>query len=194
VSVTTNGLPLVRPDGIFWKTLKEHSPDKIHVTLHNPDSEKELNRVLMEIRTLEKVVGVTAGCNLLVADSKIEACKRAYETLRRFMTPKQIILVPMRYGDTPGLARFASVSRHDPFQAPCCLLECKRPDNFISVSWDKKVNFCSYAGGKHPLETLDYDGLMKALDKVEFKTCMNHENLQGILHNALNVNRLICRG
>ena len=29
LSVTTNGLPLVRPDGISWKTLKEHQPDKI---------------------------------------------------------------------------------------------------------------------------------------------------------------------
>lgn len=174
LSVTTNGLPLVRPDGISWKTLKEHQPDKIHISLHNPDSEKELNRVLMEIRTLEKVVGVRAGCNLLVSASKIDACKRAYATLRHFMTPKQIIMVPMRYTDTPSLARFASVSGSDPFQSPSCLLGCQKPENFASVSWDKKVNFCSYAEGKEPLLELSYAGLMDALSRVKWKSCQAH--------------------
>ena len=163
LSVTTNGLPLVRPNGISWETLREHAPDKVHVTLHNPDSEQELNRVMMEIRKLEKVVGVTAGCNLLVAASKIEASKKAYAALRRILTPQQIIMVPMRYGDTPGLVKFASVSGHDPFQSPSCLLECKKPENFVSVSWDKKVNYCSYAGGKEQMLSLDYQGMMEAL-------------------------------
>ncbi len=175
LSVTTNGLPLVRPGGISWKTLKEHAPDKVHVTLHNPDSEKELNRVLMEIRTLEKVACVRAGCNLLVADSNIDACKHAYSILERFMSPQSIILVPMRYGDTPSLARIASVSRQYPFQAPSCLLECKKPENFVSVSWDKKVNFCSYAGGKEPLLSLDYQGMIDALARVKWQSCMNSQ-------------------
>ena len=58
-----------------------------------------------------------------------------------------------------------------PFQCPSCLLSCKKPINFCSVSWDKKVNFCSFAGGKESLMTLDYDGLISALDKVKFVTC-----------------------
>ena len=171
LSITTNGMPLVQPNGIPWKTLKEHMPDKIHVTLHNPDSQRELNRVIMEIRTLEKVIGVRAGCNLLVSASKIDACRQAYATLRRFMEPNQIIIVPMRYGDTPSTVQFARVSRPEPFQSTSCLFGCKKPEDFVSVSWDKKVNYCSFAGGKEPLLSLDYQGMIDALERVKWQPC-----------------------
>ena len=59
-----------------------------------------------------------------------------------------------------------------PFQSPSCLLKCQRPKNFCSVSWNKMVNSCSFASGKQPLETLDYNGLISSLDKVEWSSCM----------------------
>ena len=54
-----------------------------------------------------------------------------------------------------------------------CLSNCKseRTIEFVSVSWDKKVNFCSYADGKQKLESLDFNGLMKVLGKVDFIPC-----------------------
>lgn len=179
LSITTNGLPLEQDQGKWWKLLKEHHPDKIHITLHNADSKREFNRVSNQIRRLDKLYpDIKAGCNILVSASKIEACREAYRLLTRnyCVSPDRIILVPRRFGDTPIPIEVSRVADWRPFQSPTCLNSCERPDNFVSVSWDKKVNFCSYAGGKQPLETLDYDGLMKALSKVEFKSCLNHED------------------
>ena len=175
LSITTNGLPLERENGMWWQILKEHHPDKIHITLHNADNKRELNRVANQIRKLDKnYPDIKAGCNLLIPASKVQECREAYRTLTRWfdVTPDRIILVPMRFGDTPTPMEVLRVADWTPFQSPSCLEGCQRPDNFVSVSWDKKVNFCSYAGGKAHLETLDYDGLMKALDNVQWKSCL----------------------
>ena len=82
-------------------------------------------------------------------------------------------MIPQRFGNTPSAKELASVAGGSLFQSPSCLLGCKRPKDFVSVSWDKKENSFSYAGGKQPLESLDYNGLTKALYKVKFKSCDN---------------------
>ncbi|MEE1301911.1 MAG: hypothetical protein UHD64_03935, partial [Bacteroidales bacterium] len=91
--------------------------------------------------------------------------------LNNILTPEQIILVPQRFANTPTAKQIASISNGKPFQSPSCLLECKQPNNFVSVSWDKKVNFCSYAFGKEKLQILNYQGMIKALEKIEWKSC-----------------------
>ncbi|MBO7599361.1 MAG: radical SAM protein [Bacteroidales bacterium] len=168
LSVTTNGLML--QDEKFFEKVIETPPDKIHITIHFPDNEKEVSRV---IKTLEKLskTNITPGVNLLVNSNKTDVCQQVYKKLLTFLTPKQIILIPQRFSDTPTPKQLAAIAGGKPFQSPSCLLKCTPPQDFCSVSWDKKVNFCSYAGGKKPLQTLDYHGLMAALANVEFKQC-----------------------
>ena len=174
LTVTTNGLHFGNDRRVPWEVLSAHKPDKIHISLHNPGTQ-ELSMVLHECNMLSKM-DIKPGCNLLVSKSNLDDCIEAYNSLSRILKPDQIILVPMRFSDTPTPKDLAMVSGGKPFQSPSCLLKCHRPEKFVSVSWDKKVNFCSYAGGKQPLPTLDYPGLMSALEKVQFKSCMSYEN------------------
>lgn len=168
LSVTTNGLPL--EDVQMWEMLKIHQPDKIHVTIHQPDNEKEVSRVENMIKCLSETK-VKPGLNLLVAESKIEYAKRAYEKFIRIITAEQIILVPQRFNDTPSPKQLSYVANGNPFQAPSCILGCKRPENFASITWDKKVVPCSYASYRMPMTSLDYEGLCSALNSVDWKSC-----------------------
>lgn len=177
LSVTTNGLPLLKET--VWQALLSHKPDKIHITIHNPDNDKEVQRVFEQLRNLSET-DITVGVNLLVASDKIKYCNSAYAKLRTMLSPKQIILVPQRFSVTPTPKQLAYVTSNELFQAPSCILGCKIPKNFCSVSWNKKVNFCSYADGKQPLESLTYQGIIDALDRVVFQSCANSYN-----HNSM---------
>lgn len=168
LTLTTNGLPLDTPSVI--ESIKLRQPDKIHISIHHADNEKEVARVLRQITLLEDL-GIKPGVNLLVNADKVEHCKSAYGSLRKLLEKDQIILIPQRFNDTPTAQQLASVTGSEPFQSPSCLLKCERPKHFASISWDKKVNWCSYAGGKQPLESLDYQGLVSALQKVQFTSC-----------------------
>ena len=168
LSVTSNGLPLEDPK--IWKLLCFHKPDKIHLTIHQPDNDEEVSRVEKRLIEIESI-GIKPGLNLLVGADKVEYAKDVYARFSKFLKSDQIILVPQRFSNTPTPKQLASVAVGKPFQSPSCLLKCQRPTNFCSVSWDKKVNSCSFAGGKQPLGTLDYKGLINALEKVEWRSC-----------------------
>jgi len=168
ISVTSNGLPLFNHD--VWQQLMLHAPDKIHITIHNPDNATEVNRVKAQVKQLASTI-IKPGVNLLISSRKIEACKQAYQLLRDIVHPDQIILVPQRFLCTPSANDLASITSGAPFQSPSCLLGCTRPTNFCSISWDKRVNSCSFAGGKEPLEELTYSGMMNALQRVHFTHC-----------------------
>lgn len=172
LSVTTNGLPLQKPG--IWENLMRHAPDKIHITIHFPDNQAEIERVTAQIKRLAATPitpSITPGVNLLVDSTKLTHCTAVYQRLREILEPKQIILVPLRYSNTPSPKELAQVAGNEAFQSPSCLLGCKRPVNFASVSWDKRVNSCSFAGGKEPLKSLNYNGLMNALKAVRFTSC-----------------------
>jgi len=170
LSVTSNGLPLENAD--VFSCLKNHRPDKIHLTIHFPDNENEVSRVIKMLKKISSETDITVGVNLLINKNKAENCKRVYSLLTDgLLTPKQIILIPQRFSETPDPKTLLYIADGKPFQSPSCLLKCTPPDNFCSVSWDKKVNFCSYAQGKQPLETIDYNGLINALDKIQFGSC-----------------------
>lgn len=169
LTLTTNGLPLDSPSII--ESLKLHKPDKIHISIHNTDNEKEVERVLRQITLLEEL-DIKPGVNLLINANKVDQCKIVYGSLRKLLKKDQIILIPQRFSDTPTPQQLASVAGGEEFQSPTCLLRCERPKQFASISWDKKVNWCSYAGGKQPLESLDYQGLLDAIQKVKFTTCL----------------------
>ena len=151
LSVTSNGLHLENKK--IWEMLTDHKPDKIHITIHKPDNETEVNRVERQVQRIASI-GIKPGLNLLVV-----------------LNSEQIILVPQRYTNTPTSKQLASVSAGKPFQSPSCLLKCQRPKNFCSVSWDKKVNSCSFAPNKEKLKSLDYKGLIEALEQVKWKSC-----------------------
>ena len=168
LSVTSNGLPL--EDVAIWQKLEQCKPDKIHITIHQPDNEREVQRVESLLPRID-AIGIKPGLNLLVGANKIEAATKVFQQIAKILQSEQIILVPQRFSNTPTPRQLASVAGGKPFQSPSCLLGCKRPENFCSVSWDKKVNSCSFAPNKMPLETLDYAGLMDALSKVNWKSC-----------------------
>lgn len=172
LSVTTNGLPL--EDERIWNLLMLHRPDKIHVTIHQPQDENEVNRVEMQIRRIAET-GIKPGLNLLVGADKIRAAAWAYERLSRILDHDQIILVPQRYGNSPTPKQLAMITNGKPFQSPSCLMQCIRPKRFCSVSWDKRVNSCSYAPGKQPLASLTYKGLIEALDRVRWRSCVTND-------------------
>lgn len=175
VSITTNGLPLEQSE--IWGKLIKHSPDKLHITIHNPDNQEEVCRVIAQIRLLSET-HIKPGVNLLVSNDKIEDCRAAYRQLRTLLHPSQIILVPRRYSHTPTPKQLASVTDGEPFQSPSCLIGCIPPTDFASVSWDKKVNHCSYALGKQPLQSLTFQGLTDALNSIRFTSCQksNYRN------------------
>lgn len=170
LSITTNGLPLINKE--LWNQLLEHKPDKIHITIHNPNDQQEVERVFTQIKLLQKT-DIKPGINLLVGADKIEYAKKVYLKLLSILNRDQIIIIPQRYGNTPTPKQLAVVANGKPFQSPSCLLGCKQPDNFVSVSWDKKVNFCSYANGKGNLLSNNYEGLLNALNNVKWKSCIN---------------------
>lgn len=168
LSVTSNGLPLENPD--IWDKLTKHKPDKIHLTIHQPNHQNEVDRVERQLRQIAGI-GITPGVNLLVGADKVEDVRRVYERLSKTLEPKQIIFVPQRFSNTPTPKQLSDVAGGKPFQSPSCLLGCKPPENFCSVSWDKKVAPCSFAPCKEPLPTLDYAGLQSALSNVRWQPC-----------------------
>ena len=169
VSVTSNGLPLLDED-LFLK-LKQNSPDKIHITIHYPDNAKEVERVINQIIRIKEDTQIIPGVNLLVSKSKVDFCRNVYQQLKNHLEPKAIILVPQRFRDTPVPSDLAVITAGEPFQSPSCLLRCSHTGSFASVSWDKKVNWCSFAGGKEPLQDTTYAALIEALSTVRFTSC-----------------------
>jgi organic radical activating enzyme len=170
LSVTSNGLPL--EDSAVWNNLQQCKPDKIHVTIHHPEDDKEVQRVEVLLPKIG-AIGIKPGLNLLVGADNISAATVVFQRFLKLLERDQIILVPQRFSNIPSAKQLSTVAEGKPFQSPSCLLGCNRPDNFCSVSWDKKANSCSFAGGKELLQSLDYKGLMEALNRVKWTTCMD---------------------
>lgn len=166
LSVTSNGLPLENVE--IWKKLVSHKPDKIHITIHHPDDAQEVERVELLVKRIDSI-GIKPGVNLLVSADRLNESSVVFQRFCQVLSNEQIILVPQRLSNTPSPKQLSVVARGMPFQSPSCLLGCNRPTNFCSVSWDKKVNACSFARGKYPLKTLDYHGLMEALELAEWQ-------------------------
>lgn len=169
VSVTSNGLPLEN-ESVFAELL-ENKPDKIHITIHHPENKEEVDRVIRLVKKISEV-GIKSGVNLLVSDFNAIEAKSVYdELLSNGITSDRIILIPRRFTCMPTPKQLSEVAGGKPFQSPSCLTGCKKPTEFCSVSWDKKVNWCSYASGKQPINELSYKGLMDSLNQVKFGCC-----------------------
>lgn len=169
LSITSNGLPLMKDS--VWELLMQHKPDKVHISIHNADNETEVERVVALMRRLADAE-IKPGVNLLVPASKVNDCRAAYARLLDVIAPEQIILIPQKYTDMATPKQLSIIANGKPFQSPSCLLGCRMPETFASVSWDKKVNHCSYAQCKEPLDSLNYDGMMTALSRVKWQSCI----------------------
>ncbi len=110
-SITTNGLLL---DALLDR-LTEASPEKVHVSVHDPDDAGAIKRAAAQVSALV-ARRIRGGINLLVRRSGLAAARSAARALRAAgVGNDRIVYIPMRYADTPSPGEIASVAE-GPFQ------------------------------------------------------------------------------
>jgi molybdenum cofactor biosynthesis enzyme MoaA len=167
-SITTNGLLL---SGELLERLVETAPDKVHLSIHFPERDHEVRRVIRQVLDLTER-GVRSGVNLMVARSNLPAARRAAEEVRAAgIDNRRIIYLPMRVQDTPTPAEVAAVAGGQPFQSMSCLTGCASSPRFCSIGWDKTVAWCSYTKTRATLSSLTYQGLQAALTGLGLEFC-----------------------
>ncbi len=167
-SMTSNGLPLT---GDVLDRLTASAPDKVHLSVHFPERDAEVQRVIAQVRELERR-GIRSGVNLLVARSNREAAGRAAAAIREAgIGNDRIVYLPMRGRDTPSPADVSAVAGGGPFQSMTCLTDCGKSPRFCSVGWDKRVAWCSYTATRAPLREPTFAELEAALDGLGLTFC-----------------------
>ncbi|HEY7152717.1 MAG TPA: radical SAM protein [Gemmataceae bacterium] len=167
-SLTSNGLLM---HGERLERLIATAPDKVHLSIHFPERDSEVRRVVQQVHELAER-GVRSGVNFLVARSNLPAARQAAETVRQAGIGNEcIVYLPMRGRDTPTPAEVAAVAGAQPFQSMTCLTMCGRSPRFCSIGWDKTVAWCSYTRTRRPLQALTYEGLNAALDGLGLEFC-----------------------
>ena len=170
VSVSTSGLPLKNME--TWQKLLQNKPDKIHFSIHDPENGDEIDNALHFIDLL-RGERVKAGINLLVSSDKIPATKALARRLAEAgISRKEIIFIPRKFALQPTPQQIAEIAGDEPFQSPSCLAACRPSERFCSLSWDRRVNFCSYSPSKAALREISYKGIMDALNSITFKSCL----------------------
>jgi MoaA/NifB/PqqE/SkfB family radical SAM enzyme len=171
-SLTTNGLLL---DGLLDR-LELAAPNKVHVSIHFPEREAEVRRVIRQVQELAER-GVRSGVNFLVARPNLDAARRAAEQVRAAgIDNERIVYLPMRGRDTPTPREVASVAGDRPFQSMTCLTACGKSPRFCSVGWDRSVAWCSYTTARVPLREGTFRGLEVALDGLGLEFCGGTED------------------
>jgi len=167
-SVTTNGLGL---DGPTLDRLAGAAPEKVHVSIHFPEREAEVRRVIGQVGELARR-GIKSGINLLVARSNLEAAARAARAANAAgVGNDRIVYLPMRGRDTPSPDEVAAVAGGQRFQSMTCLTGCAKSPRFASVGWDKTVAWCSYTSTRRPMPETSYRGLVAALTGLGLEFC-----------------------
>jgi hypothetical protein len=167
-SLTSNGLLL---HGDALNRLIEAAPDKVHLSIHFPDHDGEVRRVIRQVHELAGR-GVRSGINLLVARSNLAAARQAAGAVRAAgIGNDRIVYLPMRGQDTPTPREVAAVAGDQPFQSMSCLSACGRSPRFCSIGWDKTVAWCSYTRTRAPLPELTFAGLQGALTGLGLDFC-----------------------
>jgi MoaA/NifB/PqqE/SkfB family radical SAM enzyme len=167
-SLTSNGLPLTAE---LLDRLVEAGPDKVHLSIHFPERDTEVARVVRQVGELAER-GIRAGVNLLVARSNLAAAARVAETLRNAgIGNDRIVYLPMRGRDTPAPAEVAKVAGRLPFQSMTCLAACAKSLRFCSIGWDRTVAWCSYTSTRATLGEPTFAGLAAALDGLGLTFC-----------------------
>ena len=171
-SVTSNGL-LLR--GKLLDKLVEAAPDKVHLSIHFPENDSEVERVIHQVQVLASL-GIRSGVNLLITRSNLQAATTAAAKLYNGgIGSDRIIYLPMRLHDTPPAQEIATVAGGQPFQSMSCLVTCHRSPRFCAIAWDKKVAWCSYTRARRPLLELTARGLETALMDLPLVFCGERE-------------------
>lgn len=166
-SITTSGLRLASA----WGPLLSARPDKVHVSLHAPDREAEVRRVIEQVVALD-AAGVRSGVNLLVRRSGLPAATAAARALAAAgIGPERVVYLPMRGGDTPSPAELAAVAGGARFQSMTCLMGCGPSARFASLDAEGRAAWCSYTETRRALPSLDHAGLSAALDGLGLRPC-----------------------
>ncbi len=169
-SFTTNGLLL---DADWIDRLVAVAPDKIHISIHFPESQPEVERVISQVTTLA-TRGICTGVNLLVARSQLISAQNAAQQLQQAgIANDRIVYLPMRGTDTPTPQQMARVAGSKNFQSMTCLLACAKSSRFCSIGWDKQVGWCSYTIARRKLPSLTAAGLATALTDLPLVFCGN---------------------
>ena len=167
-SMTSNGL--LMKNRLFDQVI-EAAPEKVHLSVHFPDSRPEVERVTRQVTELAEA-GIRSGVNLLVRKSELESATKAARYLNEAgVGNERIVYLPMRGEDTPTPKELAKVADDKPFQSMTCLNECRASPRFCSISWDKKVAWCSYTETKRQLVSLTYSGVEMALAGLGLEYC-----------------------
>ncbi len=167
-SATTNGLPL---RGKAMAQLLQARPNKVHVSLHFPERQAEVSRVIRQVQELA-AGGIRSGINLLVSRSGADPATRAANRIRaEGIGHDRVVFLPMRGCDTPTPAQMAAVAGGRPFQSTSCLAGCGPSPRFCSVSWNGAAAWCSYTAERKPLTELTYRGLTEALGGLGIIPC-----------------------
>jgi MoaA/NifB/PqqE/SkfB family radical SAM enzyme len=167
-SFTTNGLLL---DDDWLDRLTIAAPDKIHISIHFPDSHAEVERVITQVNLLA-ARGINSGVNFLVTTANLIPAIAAAARLRQVGIEKdRIVYLPMRGQDTPTPPQMALVAGSKHFQSMTCLLECVKSPRFCSIGWDKRVGWCSYTTSRRELPSLTAAGLAAALTDLPLVFC-----------------------
>lgn len=172
-SITTNGLLLTNQR---IDELAKVSPNKVHVSIHFPEDDCEVRRVLKKVSALSSV-GIRSGVNLLVARSKLKFAGLAARNLHlNGIHNDRIIYLPMRPFDTPTAEELFEVAGDQHFQSMSCLTHCHASPRFCSVGWDKSVALCSYTSKRNLLPVLTFAGLVEAMEGLGLTYCgSDHE-------------------
>ena len=167
-SFTTNGLPL--EDAATFERAVAASPDKIHVSIHEARSQREIARAARLASALAER-GVPSGVNLLVRRSALAAARDAALALHAAgIGNERIVFLPMRGHDTPSADEVAQVAG-GPFQSMTCLRACGISPRFVSVAADRTVAWCSYTRERRPLRENTHAGLVGALAGLGLAPC-----------------------
>lgn len=169
-SFTTNGLMLQKNPALFDE-VQRVGPDKVHVSIHAPDNQREVERVCAQVGELT-ARGVPAGVNLLVGRSKLAESRAAVEHLAAHgIGIERIVFLPSRGipNETPEPADVAWVAtgtrglKGPRFQSMTCLMGCGRSDRFVSIGADRTVAFCSYTVTRRKLPALTHAAILEAI-------------------------------
>ncbi len=167
-SMTSNGLML---HGEALERLVAAGPDKVHLSIHYPEREAEVRRVVGQVKELESR-GIRSGMNFLVAKSKLDAAVRAAAWVRsEGIGNERIVYLPMKIADTPTPEEMGRVAGAMKFQSMSCLMGCGKSARFVSIAWDRTAAWCSYTKTRRVLPELTHRGLVAAMEGLGLEFC-----------------------
>jgi MoaA/NifB/PqqE/SkfB family radical SAM enzyme len=170
-SMTTNGLGLTEKTVALLSTFL----DKVHVSIHFPEDDREVERVIRQVEGPLKEHGLKTGINFIVKGWDVEKEKTAVRRIRDAgIEADRVVFLPLRgRGVNVDVARFREVASvlSPKFQSTWCLLECRKSDRFISINWEGRVGWCSYTEAKTQMEDFSHAGMMEALGRKRLTYC-----------------------